>query len=52
LPNFHNFNAIASAAHGEPIPTSLVGQNTLYALLYVSLVLVAAAAVFSRRNLK
>jgi ABC-type transport system involved in multi-copper enzyme maturation permease subunit len=52
LPNFHNFNAIASAAHGEPIPASLVGQNTLYALLYVSLVLVAAAAVFSRRNLK
>ena len=52
LPNFHNFNAIAAAAHGEHIPASLVGQNTLYALLYISLVLVASAAVFSRRNLK
>ena len=52
LPNFHNFNAIAAAAHGEPIPASLVAQNSLYTLLYVSLVLVAAAAIFSRRNLK
>jgi len=52
LPNFHNFNAIAAAAHGEHIPGSLVAQNTLYAVLYASLVLLAAAAVFSRRNLK
>lgn len=52
LPNFHNFNAIASAAHGEPVPSSLIAQNSLYALLYVAMVLVAAAAVFSRRNLK
>jgi ABC-type transport system involved in multi-copper enzyme maturation permease subunit len=51
-PNFHNFNAIAAAAHGEPIPFSLIWQNTLYALLYVSLILLAASAVFSRRNLK
>jgi ABC-type transport system involved in multi-copper enzyme maturation permease subunit len=52
VPNFHNFNAIAAAAHGESIPVSLIWQNTLYALLYVVLVLVAASAVFSRRNLK
>lgn len=52
VPNFHNFNAIAAAAHGEPIPFSLVWQNTLYAALYVTLVLLAASAVFSRRNLK
>jgi ABC-type transport system involved in multi-copper enzyme maturation permease subunit len=52
LPNFHNFNAIATAAHGEPVPFSLVAQNTAYAFLYVAVVLLAASAVFSRRNLK
>jgi Cu-processing system permease protein len=52
LPNFHNFNVIARAAHGETIPFSLVWQNTLYAALYVTVILVAASAVFSGRNLK
>jgi ABC-type transport system involved in multi-copper enzyme maturation permease subunit len=52
LPNFHNFNVIAAAAHGEAIPAALVLQNTLYAALYVGIVLVAAAAVFSGRDLK
>ena len=52
LPNFNNFNAIAAAAHGRPIPFSLVLQNTTYALLYISLVLVAASAIFANRNLK
>lgn len=52
LPNFHNFNAITAAAHGESIPVSLIWQNTAYAALYVTLVLVAASAVFSGRNLK
>ena len=52
VPNFHNFNAITAASHGETIPLALIGQNTLYAALYVALLLVAASAVFSRRNLK
>jgi ABC-type transport system involved in multi-copper enzyme maturation permease subunit len=52
LPNFHNFNVIALAGHGEPIPASLLWQNTLYAALYVLILLLASAAVFSGRNLK
>jgi ABC-type transport system involved in multi-copper enzyme maturation permease subunit len=52
VPNFHNFNAIAAAAHGEQIPFVLIRQNTLYAALYVALLLLGASAVFSRRNLK
>lgn len=52
VPNFHNFNAIATASHGQLIPLSLIWQNTLYAILYVAVVLLAASAVFSRRNLK
>lgn len=52
VPNFHNFNVIALAAHGESVPGRLIWQNTLYAIVYVALVLVAASTVFSRRNLK
>jgi hypothetical protein len=52
LPNFHNFNGIAAAAHADTIPAALIVQNTLYALLYVSVVLLGASAIFSRRNLK
>jgi ABC-type transport system involved in multi-copper enzyme maturation permease subunit len=52
LPNFHNFNAITAASHGELIPVSLIWQNTAYAALYAALLLIAASAVFSGRNLK
>jgi Cu-processing system permease protein len=52
LPNFENFNVMAMAAHGRVVPGALILQNTLYALVYCAIVLTAAAAVFSRRNLK
>jgi ABC-type transport system involved in multi-copper enzyme maturation permease subunit len=52
LPNFHNFGIIAAAAHGDAVPMALIWHNTVYALLYVILILVASAAVFSGRNLK
>jgi len=52
LPNFENFNVMAMAAHGRAVPGVLILQNTLYTLLYCMIVLTAAAAVFSRRNLK
>jgi ABC-type transport system involved in multi-copper enzyme maturation permease subunit len=52
LPNFENYNVMALAAHGRAIPGVLIQQNTLYAVVYCTIVLMAAAAVFSRRNLK
>jgi len=52
LPNFHDFGVIAAAAHGDPVPLALIWHNTLYAALYVVLILVGASAVFSGRNLK
>jgi ABC-type transport system involved in multi-copper enzyme maturation permease subunit len=52
LPNFHNFDVIGQASHGFAIPPQLIAQNTLYALLYAAILLVAAAAVFSGKNLK
>jgi ABC-type transport system involved in multi-copper enzyme maturation permease subunit len=52
LPNFENFNVMAIAAHGRAVPGALILQNTLYTVVYCTIVLTAAAAVFSRRNLK
>jgi len=52
LPNFDNFDVMASAAHGRHIPASLILHNTAYAALYCAIVLAAASAIFSRRNLK
>jgi Cu-processing system permease protein len=52
LPNFENFDVMASAAHGRAISSTLILQNTAYAALYCAIVLAAAASIFSRRNLK
>ena len=52
VPNFHNFNAIEAAGHGQHIAFSLIWQNTLYTILYAAVVLIASSAIFSRRNLK
>jgi Cu-processing system permease protein len=52
LPNFENFDVMAAAAHGRAIPSVLIAQNTAYAALYCAIVLTAAAAIFTRRNLK
>jgi ABC-type transport system involved in multi-copper enzyme maturation permease subunit len=52
LPNFENFDVMAAAAHGRAIPGVLIAQNTAYAVLYCAVVLAAATAIFTRRNLK
>ena len=52
LPNFENFDVMASAAHGRTIPAALILQNTAYAAVYCTVLLAAASVIFSRRNLK
>src|SRR5262245_59299557 len=52
LPNFHNFNAIALAALGRAVPMSLIAANTTYVTAYNAVVLLAAAAILSNRDLK
>jgi Cu-processing system permease protein len=52
LPNFANFDVMAAAAHGRAIPRALVLQDTVYALVYCTVVLAAATVVFSQRDLK
>ena len=52
LPNFENFNVMGAVAHDRAVPASLVGDATLYAVVYGGIVLTLAAVVFSKRNLK
>ena len=52
LPNFENFDVMASAAHARSIPGYLVAENTAYAVVYCAVLLVAASFMFSRRDLK
>jgi len=52
LPNFENFDVMAAAAHGRPIPPALIAQNTAYAAVYCAVLLTVAAAIFTKRNLK
>ena len=52
LPNFENFDVMASAAHGRSIPGALILQNTAYTAAYCTVVLAAASVIFTRKNLK
>ena len=52
LPNFGNFDVMGAAAHGRVIPAALVLHNSLYTALYCTIVLTAAALIFSRKDLK
>jgi ABC-type transport system involved in multi-copper enzyme maturation permease subunit len=52
LPNFQNFDVMGAVVHGRAVPAAFAGYATIYAFLYITIVLLAAIAVFSRRNLK
>lgn len=50
LPNFSDFNVIARTAHGEKIPGYLLVSNSLYAVLYIAILISAAVLVFEERE--
>lgn len=52
LPNFGNYDVMGAAAHGRAIAPMLILHNTLYTLIYCAIVLAAASAIFSRKDLK
>ncbi|MGQ0736280.1 MAG: ABC transporter permease [Acidobacteriota bacterium] len=52
LPNLAPFNVRAEVVHGVPIAASHVTLTLAYALVYVVMLLVAAMAVFRRRDFK
>jgi len=52
LPNFSNFDFITETAHGEKISGLLLTANSLYAVLYVTILLSATILIFEARELK
>jgi Cu-processing system permease protein len=52
LPNLAPFNVKAEVVHGVPIPASHVPLTLAYAAVYIAVLLIAAIAIFRRRDLK
>jgi len=52
LPDFGAFSAISKAAHGQMIPAYRLLSNSLYALLYVTVLVSAAILIFEERELQ
>jgi Cu-processing system permease protein len=52
LPNLAPFNVRAEVVHGIPISASHLGFTLAYAAVYVGILLLAAVAVFRRRDFK
>ncbi len=52
LPNFSDFDVIARTAHGRAISPELYLSNSLYALLYVVVLVSAAVLIFEEREFK
>jgi ABC-type transport system involved in multi-copper enzyme maturation permease subunit len=52
LPNFGDFNVIARVAHGQPLPAFLLLGNSMYALLYIAVLLSAAILIFEEREFR
>jgi len=52
LPNFSDFNVISRVAHGERIPGYLAVSNSLYALLYATILVSAAIVIFEERQFR
>ena len=52
LPNFSNFGVITATGHGMNPDPRAVGGALIYGVLYVAVLLSAAALIFRRRNFK
>jgi ABC-type transport system involved in multi-copper enzyme maturation permease subunit len=52
LPNLSNFSFIAQASHGRMVPADAAMKATIYAIVYIGILLSAAALIFQKRNFK
>jgi ABC-type transport system involved in multi-copper enzyme maturation permease subunit len=52
LPNLSNFNFTSQASYGVIAPVKVIISATLYALLYISILIAAAVLIFQKRNFK
>lgn len=52
LPNFSHFSSISQASYGQVPSAKMLISATLYALVYISIVISAAVLIFQKRNFK
>ncbi|HEY6332501.1 MAG TPA: ABC transporter permease subunit [Blastocatellia bacterium] len=52
LPNLSNFGYISEASRGQAVGFAIMARATIYALIYIGILLSAAIVVFERRNFK
>ena len=52
LPHFKTFDIKAPIVAGDPVPFSQIGWATVYALVYIAVLLTVSTWVFQKRNLK
>ena len=52
LPNLSNFSFIINVANGDAAPIAMLGGATVYALVYVVILLTISITIFRRRNFK
>lgn len=52
LPNLGPFDVRAQVVHGQPVTLGYMALSSVYGLLYIAALVVAAAAIFSRRDFK
>ena len=52
LPNFAAFDIKTQVVYALPVPPQYIATTALYGLVYVSLLLTAAVAIFSKRDFK
>jgi len=52
LPNFGTFSVISQAAHGQLIPGYRLWSNSLYALLYLTVLVSGAVLIFEEREFR
>jgi hypothetical protein len=52
LPNFAAFDVKSQVVHAQAVPGAYLALTCLYGLAYITLVLVGAVVIFSRRDFK
>jgi ABC-type transport system involved in multi-copper enzyme maturation permease subunit len=52
LPNLAQFDVKAQVVHAQPVPLGYMMLTSAYGLIYVAVLLIAAMAIFSRRDFK
>jgi len=52
LPNLSNFGFITEASHGRVVPMRMIVSATIYAIVYIGILLSATVLIFHKRNFK